>query len=154
MQILCISCQSRFRLDRDLVEATGSLVRCSKCGYIFMVYPPATAAEPVLKETNIDQSILFDLFKVEQTAKDRGIITDTCKIFNINKVDEIASFRDFEEEEEDQDPEIEDNDLAELPDLSEYEEMIDWDNSPDEDDLTEHEKQFYNSTQDLDINEG
>jgi len=154
MQILCISCQSRFRLDRDLVEATGSLVRCSKCGYIFMVYPPATAAEPVLKETNIDQSILFDLFKVEQTAKDREIITDTSKIFNINKVDEITSFRDFEEEEDDQDSEIEDIDLAELPDLSEYEEMIDWDIPPDEDDIAELDKQFYHNTQDLDINEG
>jgi hypothetical protein len=117
------------------------------------VYPPATVAEPVLKETNIDQSILFDLFKVEQTAKDKGIITDTSKIFNINKVDEIASFRDFEEEEDDQDPEIVNIDLAELPDLSEYEDMIDWDDFPNADDLTEHEKQFYNSTQDLDINE-
>ena len=119
-----------------------------------MVYPPATAAEPVLKETNIDQSILFDLFKVEQTAKDKGIITDTSKIFNINKVDEIASFRDLEEEDDDQDSEVEDIDLAELPDLSEYEEMIDWDIPPDADDLTENGEQFYNSTQDLDINEG
>jgi len=154
MQIPCISCQSRFRLDSNLVEATGSLVRCSKCGYIFMVYPPATAAEPVLKETNIDQSILFDLFNVEQTAKDRGIITDTSTIFNINKVDEIAYFLEFEEEQDVQEPGIEDIDLAELPDLSEYEKMIDWDNPPDEDDFTEPETQFYNKTQDLDINEG
>lgn len=153
MQIPCISCQSRFRLVSNLVETTGSLVRCSKCGYIFMVYPPA-AAEPVLKETNIDQSILFDLFNVEQTAKDRGIVTDTSTIFNINKVDEIASFREFEEEQDVQDPEIEDIDLAELPDLSEYEDMIDWDNPSDEDDFTEYEKQFYNKTLDLDINEG
>jgi len=151
MQIPCISCQSRFCLDSNLVKATGSLVRCSKCGYIFIVYPPATAAEPVLKETNIDQSILFDLFKLERKSRANGILNQTSEKFNSQTVEEIASIEDFDQEEPDS--ESENGEYADLPDLSEYEAMIDWDGFPDEDDLTEHEKQFYNSTQDLDINE-
>ena len=119
-----------------------------------MVYPPTIEDDPVVQDTKIDQSILFDLFKLEQTAKDKGILPDASKIFNNQRVDEIASINDLEEEEDDQDPEIENIDLAELPDLSEYEDMIDWDNPPDDDDFTDHEKQFYNKTQDLDISEG
>ena len=119
-----------------------------------MVSPPAIDAGPVLKETNVDQKILFDLFKVEQTAKAKKIITDTAKIFNINKVDEIASFRGFEEEEDDHDPEIENIDLAEFPDLFEHEEMIGWDEIPEVENLTNCEKKFYSSTQNKDIDEG
>ena len=118
-----------------------------------MVYPPTIEDDPVVQDTKIDQSILFDLFKLEQTAKDKGILPDASKIFNNQRVDEIASINDLEEEEDDQDPEIENIDLAELPDLSEYEDMIDWDESPDSENLSDGEKTFFNGTQDLDINE-
>lgn len=40
MFIPCESCNSMFRLDSSLVKPTGSLVKCSKCGEIFKVYPP------------------------------------------------------------------------------------------------------------------
>jgi len=43
MIIPCESCQSTFELDSDLVKATGSLVRCSKCRSVFRVYPPDAA---------------------------------------------------------------------------------------------------------------
>lgn|GEM_PF-1489755 len=153
MQIPCISCQSRFRLDSSLIKATGSLVRCTKCQYIFMVFPPSVENEPVVRDTNIAQSVLFDLFKVDQTAKDKGLLPDASKIFSSHRIDEIASINDFEEEEDDQDSEIEDIDLDELPELTEYEDMIDWDEPPDAEHLTDGEKKFYNGTQDLDINE-
>jgi predicted Zn finger-like uncharacterized protein len=153
MQIPCISCQSRFRLDSRLVKATGSLVRCSKCEYIFMVYPPAFYDEPVVKDTNIDQSILDELLKVEKIKRYQGILDKTSDEINNQQFDEIASIKDLEEEEDDQEAEIEDIELAELPDLSEYENMIDWDEFPDEADLIENEKQFYNSIRYLDINE-
>ena len=153
MQIPCVSCQSRFRLDSRLVKATGSLVRCTKCGYIFLVCPSSIEDEPVVQDTNIAQSVLFDLFNVEQTAKDKGLLPDASKIFNSHEFDEIASIKDFEEEEDDQDPEIEDIDLDELPDLSEYEDMIEWDEPPDSEIPTDGERKFYNGTQDLDIDE-
>ena len=153
MQIPCISCQSRFRLDSCLVKKTGSLVRCSKCGYIFMVYPPASANVPIVKDTKIDQSILVELLEVEKIKRYQGILDQTYDKIKNQQFDEIASIKDFEKEGDDQDPEIEDSDLYELPDLTEYEDMIDWDDLPDESDHTGHEKQFYNNTQDLEVND-
>ena len=128
MKIPCISCQSLFRLDRNLVKPTGSLVRCSKCKYIFMVCPQTLKSEPIIQDTNIDQSILFDLFQVEQKDWAKEILDQTSAMMNSHGVDEIASIEDFEEE--DPESEIENIEYPELPDLSEYEEMIDWDESP------------------------
>ena len=100
MQIPCVSCQSIFRLDSNIVKPSGSLVRCSKCKYIFKVYPPGYDDKPITRDTNIDQSILFDLFKVEQTARSKKVPDKTTEATRIHVVDEITSFRDFEEEEE------------------------------------------------------
>jgi hypothetical protein len=116
-----------------------------------MVYPPAYADEPVVKDTKIVQSILEELFEVEQIKRYQGIIDQTSEEINNHSFEEIASVRDYEEKE---DPEIDGLGLPELTDLAEYEDMVEWDNPPDEDDLTKHEKQFYNRIQDLDINEG
>jgi len=117
-----------------------------------MVYPPSFYDEPVVKDTNIDQSILGELLEVEKIKRYQGIFDQTSDESNHQQFHEIASIKDFEEEDDDQDPEIDDVDLAELTDLSEYENMIDWDDFPDEADLTQNEKQFYNGTKDLDIN--
>lgn len=130
MKIHCISCQSLFRLDSNLVKPTGSLVRCSKCMYIFMVYPPGLNDEPNMRDTNIDQSILFDLFKAEQNFRDRQVIDQNSAVITSYRPDEIASIEDSKEE--DEYPEVaEDFEYGELPDLSEYEKMIDWDELPD-----------------------
>lgn len=40
MLIPCESCHSKFKLDSNLVKATGTLVRCSKCRSVFRVFPP------------------------------------------------------------------------------------------------------------------
>jgi predicted Zn finger-like uncharacterized protein len=47
MIISCENCGVRFNLDENLVKATGSRVRCSKCHNIFMAYKPAEAEEAV-----------------------------------------------------------------------------------------------------------
>jgi predicted Zn finger-like uncharacterized protein len=152
MKIPCVSCQSMFLLDSNLVKSTGSLVRCSKCKYIFMVYPPSYDDKPITRDTNIDQSILFDLFNVERKNLAKDVLDQTQEVIDSHKVDEIASVNDFEQE-EDQMPEDVDPAYADLPDLSDYEDMIDWDESPDAEDLCDGEKQFYNNTQDLDLND-
>jgi len=132
MKIPCVSCQSLFRLDRNLVKPTGSLVRCSKCKYIFMVCPPT-----------------FN--KVEQKDWAKEILDQTSAMMNKHRVDEIASFEDFEEEEEYPDV-VGKTEYPELPDISEYEKMIDWDDIPDTEDFSEDEKPFYNSSDNLDLN--
>ena len=63
MKIPCVSCQSLFRLDSSLVKSTGSLVRCTKCKYIFMVYPPTPNEEPIVKDTT-----LFPRLRSEKVA--------------------------------------------------------------------------------------
>jgi len=150
MKIPCVSCQSLFRLDRNLVKPTGSLVRCSKCNYIFMVCPPTFNEEPILRDTNIDQSILFDLFKVEQKDWGKEVLGQTSAMMNSHRIDEIASIEDLEEE--DPESEIENIEYPELPDISEYEKMIDWDDIPDTEDFSEGENHFYNSSDNLDLN--
>ena len=151
MKIPCVSCQSLFRLDSGLVKPTGALVRCSKCKYIFMVYPPNLNNEPIVKDTNIDQSILFDLIKLERKGTSHGILDQVSNEFNSQRGDGIASIEDFDQEEPGS--ESENGEYADLPDLSECEIMIDWEEYSDKAALTEHEEQFYNSTNDLDINE-
>ena len=133
MRIPCVSCQTSFKLDSSLVKSTGSLVRCSKCKYIFMVYSPAFDEDPVTRDTNIDQSILFDLFKVEQKARVIDGVQENSKSMNRPAADEIASIDDSEEE--DSDIEIASVESDNLPDLSEFEEMIDWDDIPDSEDF-------------------
>ena len=47
MIISCENCEVRFNLDENLIKASGSRVRCSKCQHIFMAYKPAEAEEVV-----------------------------------------------------------------------------------------------------------
>jgi predicted Zn finger-like uncharacterized protein len=47
MIISCENCEVRFNLDENLIKASGSRVRCSKCHRIFMAYKPAEAEEVV-----------------------------------------------------------------------------------------------------------
>jgi predicted Zn finger-like uncharacterized protein len=41
MKISCESCHFKYKLDSNIVKSTGILVRCSKCGEVFKVYPPS-----------------------------------------------------------------------------------------------------------------
>ena len=42
MIITCKSCRTIYNMDEGLLKPTGSKVRCSKCQYIFIGYPPVT----------------------------------------------------------------------------------------------------------------
>lgn len=53
MYITCQKCDTVFRLDERLLKPTGSKVRCSQCGNIFIAVPPAPAVtelEPTLDD--------------------------------------------------------------------------------------------------------
>ena len=41
MIITCGQCQAKFQVAPEQIKVTGSKVRCSHCGYVFMVYRPA-----------------------------------------------------------------------------------------------------------------
>jgi hypothetical protein len=117
-----------------------------------MVHPPDFADEPIVKDTNIDQGILEEIFEIEQITRYQEILDQTADKANGQRVNETATIEDFDEK-GDSDSKVDDSQYAELPDLSEYENMIDWDDLSDEGDLAEHEKKFYNSFQGLDINQ-
>jgi len=51
MYIECQECDTTFRLDESLLKPTGSKVRCSQCGSIFVALPPsATEPAPIAQE--------------------------------------------------------------------------------------------------------
>jgi pilus assembly protein FimV len=47
MYISCEQCSTIFRLDERLLKPTGSKVRCSQCGNVFVEYPPDGEKEKV-----------------------------------------------------------------------------------------------------------
>ena len=79
MKIPCISCQSIFHLDNSVVKATGTLVKCSKCDFIFIVHPPDYDEQPITQDTNINQSILFDLFNMQHVRKTKVAIDEVSE---------------------------------------------------------------------------
>ena len=141
MMIPCVSCNSMFRLDRIHIKTNGSKVRCSKCHDIFMVYPPENYTGSNSKDDvaivipNVQKSLLDDLFHVQNNSNDIAAANGTIKESDNYLIDGIESIDDFEEVEEDEDIEC-----ANLPDLSEFEAMIDWDEGKDSEDVSpDHE---------------
>jgi hypothetical protein len=116
-----------------------------------MVSPQTLKSEPIIQDTNIDQSILLELFEIEQKCRATQVLNKNSTVMSKYEVDEIASIEDFEEEEEYPDV-VGKTEYPELPDISEYEKMIDWDDIPDTEDFPEGEKHFYNSSDNLDLN--
>ena len=132
MKIPCMSCNSMFRLDSSIIKPFGSLVRCSKCDFIFMVHQPSFAEEPTVKNTNIDQSILDDLFRMEHAASTEKTFDVVAEEWNNFFAKGALSIDDFNEEAaEESDSHTVDTDFTDLPDLSEYENMIDWGDNTD-----------------------
>ena len=124
MKISCISCQSSFHLDYSIVKPTGSLVKCPKCEFIFIVHPPDYDEQPVTEDTNIDQSILSDLFKMQHVRKTKEATDEISNELDDYEVESLMSIEDLGEEEAG--AETEEVKYADLPDLSEYENMINW----------------------------
>ena len=127
MKIPFISCNSMFRLDSSIIQPTGSLVRCSKCRFIFIVHPQEFNEQPIIQDTNIDQSILDDLFNIEHSPRTQILLDDVSEEWNKLFAQGAVSIEDFDEEvTEESDSNTADTECTDLPDLSEYENMIDW----------------------------
>jgi hypothetical protein len=116
-----------FRLDSSIIKPTGSLVRCSKCRFIFIVHPQKFNEQPKSEDTNIDQSILDDLFNIEHSPRTQLLLDDVSEEWNNLFAQGALSIEDFDEEvTEESDSNTADTECTDLPDLSEYENMIDW----------------------------
>lgn len=99
------------------------------CSYIFMIFPPDCYGKPVTQDTNIEQSILADLFEMQndppaqlsigKQAEEGPTAMDDPRVSGENSGHENSSSVPDETE------------YADLPDLSELEQMIDWDDITD-----------------------
>lgn len=67
MIISCQSCESRFRLDEQVIKPTGSKVRCSNCGEIFKVFKPNTVEKR--KYQRIKTQNLISYFSLDESGK-------------------------------------------------------------------------------------
>jgi len=141
MMIPCVSCNSMFRLDNIHIKTTGSKVRCSKCHDIFMVYPPENYTgsnskdEVAIVIPNVQISLLDDLFQVQNNSNDIADDTLTNEASDNYLIDSFESVEDYEDLEEDEDIEC-----TNLPDLSEFEAMIDWDEGKDTENFSPDDK--------------
>lgn len=149
MEIHCVSCQAAFRLETDRINRNGSMVRCLKCGYIFVVYPPEICGSPVTQETNIDQSILGELLEMQNAPGSFLPIGGSCgggRNVPVGEKDPMETVGTG-----DADSDSDDAEYAELPDLSELEKMIDWDDIKDLDDTAGNSRLTLSGSQVLDI---
>jgi pilus assembly protein FimV len=68
MIITCRNCNTSFNLSDELVKDTGSQVKCSKCNYIFKIFPPHIQKEPDLDQNEDDPGFEEDQQKVEEKS--------------------------------------------------------------------------------------
>lgn len=147
MKIPCVSCQFMCKFDDTLLKPTGSLVRCTECHFIFMVHRPSFAEEPIAQDTNIDQSILNNLYRWRHELKSELPVDEISEESDDFVVPSLISIEDFGEEAQvETDSNIEDFRIANLPDLSEYENMIDWGDNTDSGESQASNQQNSNST--------
>ena len=132
MKVSCVSCGSIIYLDRNHVKSIGSLVKCSICHFICMVHRPSFAEEPMVEDTNIDQSILSDLYGRKQRFKAELAFDEISEEWNSFLAQGVLSVEEFDGEKvEDFSSNDDDRENNDLPDLSEYENMIDWGENTD-----------------------
>ncbi len=81
MIIPCESCNSMFQLGSSSVKPTGSLVRCSKCGEVFRVYPPNEVDRR--KYARIKTQNLISHVSIDETGK--SISQGLSQALNISK---------------------------------------------------------------------
>ena len=127
MEIPCVACQFLCELDKNYIKPTGRLVRCPECEFIFMVSRPSFAEDPIARDTNIDQSILNDLYSIRPKPKVELPVDELFEEFDDYDVPSLTSVEDFgEEAKKESKSNTEDTAFADLPDLSEHENLIDW----------------------------
>lgn len=153
MEFPCVSCRFRCKLDNNLVNPTGSLVRCPECHFIFMVHRPGFAEAPIVQDTNIDQSILDDLYFIRPDLQVELPVDELIEESDDYEVQSLTSIKDFGDEAQlEPDPNTEDLNFGNLPDLSEYENIIDWDDNKDSGESSATERQNNNRTVNIKLN--
>jgi predicted Zn finger-like uncharacterized protein len=145
LKIHCIACQTALELEADQISVNGSMVRCLMCCYIFMIFPPDCYGKPVTQDTNIDQSILDDLFEMQNGPKAQLSVGKLSEEGTSAMVDLIMSGEDFGDDNSSSVPD--ESEYADLPDLSELEKMIDWDDTNDLDETPAKSNQDNNDPQ-------
>ena len=146
MQIACVSCQSICEIDNNLLNPTGRLVRCPECEFIFMVQRPSFAEEPIAKDTNIDQSILNDLYCMRHELQSELPIDELFEESDDYEVQSLTAIEDFGEEAKKQpDSNTDDISYTDLPDLSDYEDMIDSNENTNSGKSSSSNQQYNNS---------
>jgi hypothetical protein len=92
-----------------------------------MVQCPSFAEQPIAKDTNIDQSILDDLYRIRPKPQAELPVDEPFEESNEYVVQSLTSIEDFgEEAKKETNSNIEDSRSTDLPDLSEYENIINW----------------------------
>ena len=145
LKIRCVACQTALVLEADQIKVNGSMVRCLMCSYIFMVFPPDCYGKPVTQDTNIDQSILADLFEMQNDPPARLSIGKLPEEGPSAMVEPNMSGEGSGDENSSSVPD--ETEYADLPDLSELEEMIDWDDANDLEESPAKSSQDYNDPQ-------
>ncbi|MFA7425931.1 MAG: zinc-ribbon domain-containing protein, partial [Desulfosarcinaceae bacterium] len=64
MIITCKNCHASYNLDESLLDPTGSRVRCTNCGHVFVAYPPPTITVP---DDDIDEGVDVTDAEVDET---------------------------------------------------------------------------------------
>ena len=112
-----------------------------------MVYSRSFADEPIAKDTKIDQSILNDLYSIRPKPIAELPDDEPFKEFDDYEVPSLTSIEDSGEEAmEEPDSNTEDISFANLPDLSEYEDMIDVNDNTNREESSSTKQQNNNST--------
>lgn len=65
MIVECENCQTRFRLNENLLKETGSKVRCSKCKHAFTAFPPEVEVE--IEEAPLEKAEEIQVSSPEET---------------------------------------------------------------------------------------
>jgi len=146
VKITCVACQSIFQLDKTDINVAGSLAKCPKCHFIFMTQI-TDFDELVSQDTNINQSILNDLFEMESALAAKAVMNQSSEKTNNLRANRIRSIEDYAEEAFDSNTKNVDG--ADLPDLSAFEEMIDWDEVSETEEITSITAQNNYRAQDL-----
>jgi len=112
-----------------------------------MVHRPNIADEPIVQDTKIDQSILNDLYPIRPELIDELPVDDISQESDDYVVQSLISIEEFGEEAQvETESNTEGSNLANLPDLSEYENKIDWNDNEDLGESSATKRQKNNST--------
>jgi len=93
MILTCENCNARFNFDENLIQKSGSKVRCSKCRHIFTVYKsaPAEEPEPVLEpEKAPEEAPELDLEEPEKIPDEEEISLDELTLDEEPAIEEPA----------------------------------------------------------------